>query len=343
MHATRSARRGVVSLLVVGLLAVPTVTAAVPTCFPSSPPEPEMIGNQVSAKNRYLSIQAGDPGRIQAIRVTAVSLPPPFDMWNGQQWFVGEPVQPCEGAGQGITGPPPWCGARAPQSWFWAAPLVCDPSAAHWMDWTTLADYCNAPWDFDIDGTPCTDDSDCGSGTCGVEGLVHLYHEAIVPSHMATSTGPIDIPADYDIQVIDSTASLFNEDCYSARLTMTQAGWGDINTDVSTCPNGPPDGSVGVVTDIVAGLNKFVNRPCAVRKTRANLAYSQVRLKVDIIDVIMPLDAFTGADYPYGAGNCYCIDPECSAKQCSGGPDHGSLCTDDSDCSSSPCSLDAVR
>jgi hypothetical protein len=316
-------------------------------CLPSSPSEPEMIGNQISAKNRFLSIRAGDPGRSQAIRVTAVSLPPPFDVWNGQEWYVGEPRKYCEGAGSAQWAHPdePLPCGPAPgvylsgQDWFWVAPLVCDPLSAYQTDWTSLRDYCNTPGSPGYNSRPCMSDAQCGSGICGVDGVVHLYHEAIVPSHMASGAGPIDIPAVYDIQVIDSACSLSDEDAYSAPLTMTQPGFGDINTDVSTCPNGPPDGSVGVVTDVVGALNKFSNIMCAMQKARGDLVPCLVDFNIGIPDVVAALGAFTGGDYEDACGTGQCGP----LGLCKGGRDHGIACETDADCSSDPCSLDLSR
>jgi hypothetical protein len=209
------------------------------------------------------------------------------------------------------------------------------------MDWTTLADYCNGGY---LNARPCTEDADCidpahpdDPGICGVDGVVHLYHEAIVPSHMETSTGPIDVPAEYYISVTGSSCRVTGEEGYSPPLEMIQAGWGDVVLSVADCPNGAPEGSIGVVTDVVAILNKFSNSDCAPRKARADIHPHNVDLKIGITDVTSCLGGFMGDDYPFGAGNCYCVDPTCTVKQCSGGPDHGTLCTDDSACSSDPC------
>ncbi len=309
-------------------------------CLAGSPPEPDTLalaGDPVDLKNRYLSIMAGDAGRFQAIRVVIGGLgnvPPPFDIWNGQEYYAGEPIQICENAGQGTNVDPQdplACGPAPglPQDWGFYAPLICDTSQAHYMDWTTLRDYCNNPQGPN-NAHPCTEDADCGGGTCGVDGVVHLYHEAIVPSHMATSGGPIDLPADYDIQVIGSGASLSDQNCYSARLTMTQAGWGDVVLNVATCPNGVPEENVGVVTDVVSLLNKFSNNFCAPTKARTDLVPHNTDKKITISDVVGVLDAFVGGDYAFGSGQCV-------GGLCSGGPDHGSMCTTDEDCSSDPC------
>jgi hypothetical protein len=151
---------------------------------------------------------------------------------------------------------------------------------------------------------------------------------------MASSTGPVDVAAIYDIQAIDTRCEIGNEINYSEPLVVSQAGWGDVVLDVSGCPNDPPEGSVGVVTDVIAVLNKFSNNDCAVTKARADLQPHNVDFKIDIQDVVLCLGAFTGAEYPFGSGQCgpYGL--------CTGGPDHDSPCTTDEVCSSDPCGLD---
>ncbi len=357
----------------------PPVAAPIfPPCEPecvSSTPQPETLFEPtgqvadaarvgpVSVKNRYLSVRAGDAGRTQAIRVvvgqplpgsaagSAATVPAPFDAWQGEVFFAGPPVQVCENSGQGSDVDPQVphaCGPAPgqPQNWFWVAPLLCE-QLAHLMDWTTLEDYCNGGY---LNAHPCSEDADCidpnhpdEPGTCGVDGVVHLYHEAIVPSHMETSTGPIDVPAEYYVSVTDLTCRGTGEDSYSPPLEMTQAGWGDVVLSVADCPNGAPEESIGVVTDVVAILNKFSNSYCAPRKTRVDIHPHNVDFKIGITDITSSLGGFAGDDYPFGAGNCYCVDPTCTVKQCSGGPDHGNLCTDDSDCSSDPCTLELSR
>jgi len=318
------------------------------TAHPVPPPaEPATLFDPketvIDTKNRFLSIIPPDDPRLLAIRVKAVSLPPPFDAWTGQKWYAGEPIQVCENSGQGSNVPPSsgLCGPAPgqPQDWFWAAPLVCNEADVHYMQWTDLSNYCNAPGDA-RNAHPCWEEPGCGTGTCGVSPVLHLYHEGVVPSHMSTSTGPIDDPAVYDIQLIEYWSQLSCGYCYSDPLTMTQAGWGDVVTDVAQCPNGPPNGNIGVITDVIALLNKFQNRSCAPKKTRGDLYSYEVDFKIDITDVVHCLGAFVGGDYPFGAGNCWCVDPSCSIKQCSGGPDHGTLCEADEDCSSEPCGLD---
>jgi hypothetical protein len=115
-------------------------------CPPSSPAQPDMIrdlpGNMVvSAKNRALSFAAGDPGREQAIRVTFVNLPAPFNVWNGRQFWVSDPKTLCELSG---IGP----GQPCPSTTFKGALLECDVTCR--SDWSTM-------------------------------GMLHVYHEGIVP------------------------------------------------------------------------------------------------------------------------------------------------------------------
>ncbi len=297
-------------------------------CVLVEPPEPDPME---LTRNRYLAVQAGNAGRATAIRVTFASLPEPFHIWNGMTFFAGGPFQVCENAGQGPSTLPPDCGPAPgiPQGWFWAAVLECDPEAAHFMDWTDLTKRCVGG---DNDGEACIDDFDCPGeeGSCGSEGTIHLYHEGIVPSRLASSTGPIEEPALYDIQLIDERCALEREESYTPPLQIMGGGWGDVVLNCSTCPCGAPDDAISVVTDLVSILAKFSNDYCAPRKTRTDLRPNDLDFKIDISDVVQCLAAFVGSDYPYGAGNCI-------QELCSGGADDGALCFDDSDCSNDPC------
>ncbi len=336
-----------------------TVCGAVP-CLVADAPEAEVLellpGDPENVKNRYLSVTAGTPGRDQAIRVTTFSLPVPFHIWNGQEFYAGEPRAVCENAGNGwnvgpnldvpgVSASP--CGPSLDvyengQDYFWAAPLVCDSAEAHFMDWGTLADHCNTPGAAALDGYPCSVDADCQdagnpNGTCGVSDVVHLYHEGVVPSHMVAGAGPIGDPpvgpARYRIQAIDSDCMMTDEANYSPAMPMTQAGWGDVVLNVAECPNGPPEETVDVITDVVALLNKFSNLPCAIQKARADLVPCLVDASIGIPDVVASLGAFGGADYEDSCGSGQCS----AVGLCKGGPDHGLPCTTDNDCNSDVC------
>ncbi len=260
------------------------------TCPVASQPAPELLKAQINAKNRYISITAGDPGRSQAIRVTFVTLPTPFEVWNGMTFFVGEPREVCENSGKGLETDPRDCPAALPTDTFWAAPLVCSKGAAHSMEWSG---YCNGGTCVGglSDGKNCSVDEDCAE-------TIHLYHEGIVPAGV------------YDVQVVDSACSLNNEADFSTPLTMVQAAWGDIcGPGGGGACSQPADGVVDVQNDVLGVLDKFAN-VIDLQKTRADLEpgdFGQNNgpdFKVNVAnDVLYCLDAFTGAPYPFSPGD----------------------------------------
>ena len=83
-----------------------------------------MIGEDLSTKNRFLSFSLGIAAQIDAVRVTFVSLPPPFDIWDGSEMWVGPTSQVTE-AGANIV---PTDGF----SNFTAATLQCTPFYTEW-------------------------------------------------------------------------------------------------------------------------------------------------------------------------------------------------------------------
>lgn len=277
-------------------------------------PEPERLpeeGQPVNAKNRFLSIRTNDFEREQAIRVRFVNLPPPFDVWNNMDFFVGEPRQVCENSGR-VN--PPSCGSvvagKCPDApygacvtdtdccafvlwfaagWFWAAPLECrdvsDPDdLPYFMDWRgqCVDGVCVGGLN---DGSACTSHIGC------IE-VVHIFHEGIVPGGV------------YDVQVVDSSCALEEESSYSVPLTMTQAKWGDV------CGPGPggacsavADGTVDVANDVLGVLEKFVNFS-DLQKARADLEPAALDLKVNVAnDVLFAIDAFAGVPYPFAPGD----------------------------------------
>ena len=246
-------------------------------CKPSSPPERV---KPKSPTNRYLLIKAGDPKQTQAIRVTFVDLPPPYDSWNGTKMWVGQPREVCENSGKGPETDPADCPASLPTRTFWAAPLVCEKAEAHYMDWRgqCVAGTCVGGLK---DGQGCLVDEECHV-------KVALHHEGIIPNGV------------YDIQVIDEQCRNDDETAYSAPLTMTQSRWGDV------CGPGPfgvcqaqADGTVDVTNDVLGILAKFSN-VINLQKARADIEPRDVDMKVNVAnDVLYALDAFTGGSYPF--------------------------------------------
>jgi hypothetical protein len=189
------------------------------------------------------------------------------------KFFVGQPFQICENSGQtrraDLLAQGTDCGPAGalPQQWFWGAPLVCDPLQAHPDDWSAY-------------------------------GVVHVYHEGIVPSGV------------YDIQVIDAACSLDEDSNYSAPLTMTQAKWGDVcGPGTGGACKEVPDGVVDVTNDVFGVLDKFANVN-DLQKARADIepgddgANNGPDLMVNVAnDVLFFLGAFTGDPYPFVPGD----------------------------------------
>ena len=118
-------------------------------------------------------------------------------------------------------------------------------------------------------------------------GTVHISDELIIPSGF------------YEIQIIGDECSLANEGHYSAGLAVFTSDWGDVVTDCSTVPCGVPDGSVDVVTDVTAILDKFRNVADGLGKARADLEPETPDLIINISDVSFALQAFRGLPYPF--------------------------------------------
>ena len=214
-------------------------------CQPADALAPEPAAFE---KNRYLSFSGANSGRRTAVRVTLTDLPAPFDAFDGQIMWVGEPREISENAG--TVAPPP-------DPSFLSARLQCTP---YCMDWA--------------------------------EGLLHVTDDEIVPG------------AVYNVQAVDCACDFANEVNYSAPLMITTSKWGDVVADCTTCPCGPPDGAVGIPTDVTAVLDKFKNLappgvPCAaVIKARADVEPNLPDWLVNVSDVSYVLDAFRGFAYP---------------------------------------------
>ena len=242
-----------------------------PACQVASAPEPDRLdlpSDPINQMMRYLSfkIAEADAGREQALRVTMVNLPAPYDTWNGTKMFVGPPEVFCENAGQ--VNPP--CAPAEPRTEWTGATLQC---SAEVRDWSA-------------------------------EGVVYVYHEGIIPG------------GQYDVQVANSECDLAADASYSEPLEMTQSRWGDLVSNCVTCPCGPPDGSVGIPTDVTAVLDKFKNLALfdcyAPVKVRAEHDRCTPDQRIDIPDVMFCLDAFRGFPYPpVPFADCMSTEPPC--------------------------------
>ncbi len=239
-------------------------------CSPSSPPQPEA---EPVAKNRYVSLGGNNSGLQTAIRVKAVDLPVPFDVWNNRTWFVGMPEQVCENSGQGRGVPIEECGSAPglPREWYWAAALECEPANAHFDDWGT----------YDV---------------------VHLYHEGLVPG------GVYNIQAVAQGCSLESEDSYSTSFTLTQAVWSDVCGPGP-----SGACSGPPDGVVDVTNDVLGVLDKFANiislqKARADLEPGDDGVYGGTNngpdLKVNVAnDVLYCLDAFTGAEYPFEPGD----------------------------------------
>jgi hypothetical protein len=236
-------------------------------CFESSAPQPDRLvlpGSPVSRKVRYLSFEAGDPGRSQAVRVTFADLPAPYTDWEGVRLWVQQPERHCENCGQKwVPEPdnPPDYGCASSGGieppWYWVADLGCEPC---WMDWSTY-------------------------------GVVHVSNEGIVPEAL------------YAFQVLDDTCWVSMEGSYSEALMLSSSTWADAVSNCTTFPCGPPDGVTGIV-DVTAVLDKWKNLPGNIQEVRADFEGSPAgdhRVPdryIGITDVTFCLGAFLGETYP---------------------------------------------
>ncbi|UCC29690.1 MAG: hypothetical protein JSU86_15980, partial [Phycisphaerales bacterium] len=76
---------------------------------------------------------------------------------------------------------------------------------------------------------------------------IHVFHEGIIPG------------GTFVIQVVEDGCPLNLASSYSDPLAMTMSSWGDLIRNCTTCPCTPPDGVVGIPTDVTAVLDKFKN------------------------------------------------------------------------------------
>ncbi len=120
-----------------------------------------------------------------------------------------------------------------------------------------------------------------------LQGVVHVSHEVIVPG------------STYDLQTIDEICIAALEASYSLPLPLNTSSWGDVVSDCSTMPCGPPNGVVGVPTDVVSILDKFSSLPGAPIKARCDIEPAILDGKITIVDVSRAVDAFRGATYPF--------------------------------------------
>ncbi|UCC29825.1 MAG: M4 family metallopeptidase [Phycisphaerales bacterium] len=171
------------------------------------------------------------------------------------------------------TLPPPFNGFNGTKCWVGEPRQVSENAGKinHEPGWPDF-------WSANLDGTPyCMD--------WGMVGVLHVTDDDIIPG------------AVYDVQAIDCECDFGNEADYSAPLTITTSGWGDLVGTCAVIPCSPPDGVVGIPTDVTAVLDKFKNLANAVPKSRADIEPNFPDWLVNMTDVTQVLDAFRGCTY----------------------------------------------
>jgi hypothetical protein len=193
------------------------------------------------------------------VRVTFSELPPPFDIYNGETAWVGEPREYCENADQaeppdGGCGPAPGLASRT----FWAATFQCTPSYTDWSVYDT----------------------------------VHVYHESVVPGGVyefqaidqACDTG---VEASYSAPLSVETSAWGDilKDC-----TTTPCGPPDGVVNVPT--------DVTAIVDKFRNLaGAPIKARCDLAGTPPN--DGALDFKIAILDVMWCLNAFIGGEYPF--------------------------------------------
>ncbi len=120
-------------------------------------------------------------------------------------------------------------------------------------------------------------------------GTVYVYHEGIVPKGL------------YELQAVSQECSTGYESSYSTPLQLSTERWCDVSGpfDSESGSWTAPDGQVSFPFDILAILDKFVSRPIAPEKVRADLDPATPNRIIDALDLARALDAFRGFPYPY--------------------------------------------
>jgi hypothetical protein len=138
----------------------------------------------------------------------------------------------------------------------------------------------------------------------GAEGLLHVYDETIIPRGV------------YRVQAITEAAYNTGVPAYSDPLdAYTVCLWGDtcLNCQVADEHCAPPNGTVDIVFDVAAMVDKFANKGpgagipnLALISARADFEPAVLDHKINVTDITLGVDAFGGDPYPLAVP-----DPAC--------------------------------
>ncbi len=217
--------------------------------------------NHPIVKNRYISFVPKNPGQQSALLVTFANLPAGFEALEGETRWVGQPQEVCENSGQGPDTPPEECAS---------VPGLPNPT---FVTASLVCDPQNAHY---MDWTTL--------------GTIHVHHEGIIPG------------GTYKIGAVGQTRSVAVGTRSIPLLPVeTVSLWGDVCGRIEQGVWAAPDGSVDVVKDVSAVLDKFRNLEGAPTKARCDLEPGRPDLVINISDLTYVLDGFRGFEYPFPA------------------------------------------
>ena len=123
-----------------------------------------------------------------------------------------------------------------------------------------------------------------------------------------TRTEPIHVYGDligpgtsYDIQLVPDIFPNSDDVFFTPPYVVWTSPWGDVSGpfDVENQVWSAADGSVDIVSDAIATLSRFQNLTSAPQKTRVDLAPSPADGVIDIVDIVMVVNAFQGLGDPF--------------------------------------------
>lgn len=266
---------------------------------PCPPSDPVVLKRR---KLRHLAFTAGNPGLRTGIRVTMKDLPPPFDIGNGTIMWVGGPKEICQNSGQSSTVLPAECAATLGKLGFPAQ--LCLGGNNDGVSFSNSAACEHLAFG-------------CIGGACSpIQGPTLLVSK-LVPDPFFTDWSTFDreiniggefivpssgtVASTYVLDVMEESCNAEQASSFSPPVEIVQPIWGDAVglscLTFETCS--PPDGSVGITSDVSAILEMFKNSKFAPGKASTDVEPSLLDDKINFTDVVQILGAFSSQPYPF--------------------------------------------
>lgn len=130
----------------------------------------------------------------------------------------------------------------------------------------------------------------------GDTGTLHLFGEDVVPGGV------------YAIQAVEEACGAVLVATDAPALNLVNSAWGDVAGPFDPVAEQwtGPDQRVDVVTDILAVLDKFSNRPNAPSKVRCDVEPTVPDQRVNISDMTHLIEAFRSRPYPFTPATVPC-------------------------------------